>query len=500
MKKPDDLFARVQEWSDLTDFAESTAHGLRLGVVYGRRRQGKSYLLRRLAQAHDAFYHQAQELSRVPALQRFADEVAAKLGLSAGQLQFPDWETAFRTALGVPKHNPLTSGIAGPSRLLIIDELPYLLNHSPEIPSVLQELWDELRETPSAVIVCGSALSVMTDLLSGQQALRGRAQLDLKIQPFDYLTAAQFWGATDAEVALRIGAIMGETPGYRALISQPTPQNKRGLPQWLAKNILNPAHALYQEMGYLLREDPRIQDKALYNSILRTIAAGATTASKIGAALGRTDRSVQHPLEVLLTAGFLRREEDVLLQRRATYQIADPIVRFTQLVLEPQRTLLEERLVEQAWSAAYPSFSAGVLGPHFERVAVHWTAKYAIERWSAPIGEVGHTVVNDPAGRSQHELDVVGLPQGMPKQTSDPRIIVLGEAKSSNRLRTLSDLERLDHIRALLNSRGVDAREAALVLFGRSGFHHDLKSETNKRGDVHLIDLKDLFPPSSPTT
>ena len=50
----------------------------------------------------------------------------------------------------------------------MLDELPYLLDHSPEIPSVLQELWDEGRERPgppAAVIVC--PLSVMADLLSG---------------------------------------------------------------------------------------------------------------------------------------------------------------------------------------------------------------------------------------------------------------------------------------------------------------------------------------------
>lgn len=495
MSKPSDLFDREQEWADLVEFAGVTTPGLRIGVVYGRRRQGKSFLLRRLAAERHALYHQAQEIGRVPALQRFADDVAETMGLPADQVHFSDWDVALRTALGLPPRGGSSAlSRPGAGRLLIIDELPYLLAHSPEIPSVLQELWDEHRDVvATGVIVCGSALSVMAELLSGQRALRGRAHLNLAVHAFDYRTAAQFWGAANPEVALQLGAIMGGTPGYRALVEQELPASAEHLCQWLARNVLSPAHALYHEVDYLLREDPRVHDKALYNSILRAIAAGAGTASKIGGLVGRSDRSLHHPLEVLVSSGFIRRDDDVLLQRRPIYRIADPIVRFSQLVVEPYRVLLEDRRVEEAWAAAASSFSAGVIGPYFERIATTWTARYAGQSWPVPVGEVGHTVVNDVAGRAQHELDVVALPQGVSRQAKNPAIVVLGEAKSSHRLRTIADLNRLEHIRQLLVARGVDASTATLALFGRVGFHPDLGSEAAGRGDVRLIDLGMLF-------
>ncbi len=383
---------------------------------------------------------------------------------------------------------------AGQRRLIIIDELPYLLRHSPEIPSVLQELWDESRHSPgAAVIVCGSALSVMTELLSGQRALRGRARLNLLIKPFDYRTSAEYWGATNPEVALRLGAIFGGTPGYKALIEHAPPRSTKDLASWLGRSILKPAHALYDEMSYLLREDPRIQDKALYNSILRAIADGATTASKIGALIGRRDSALTHPLDVLITAGFLHRDEDLLLQRRPSYRIADPIVRFSQLVVEPNRVSLEEGQVQEAWRATESSFSAGVLGPYFEHIAGHWTRHYSEDHWPEPIGEVGRTVVNDPQGKAQHELDVVALRRGVRKQSARPEIVVLGEAKCTNGHRTLSDLARLDHIRGLLTRRGVGVEKAVLALFSRSGFEGGLQKAAAKRDDVRLIDLPTLF-------
>ncbi len=56
LDKPADVFGRDTEWADLADFALSPLPGLRIAVVYGRRRQGKSYLLRRLTGAVGELY------------------------------------------------------------------------------------------------------------------------------------------------------------------------------------------------------------------------------------------------------------------------------------------------------------------------------------------------------------------------------------------------------------------------------------------------------------
>lgn len=503
MESPADLFDRSREWEDLARFVDSGQPGLRIGVVYGRRRIGKSFLLRRLCRGTDGLYHQAQEVGRPHALSRFADLVATRLGLSGAALRFADWEVALRTALGLGRGaTPAGPGAAGPSRLVVLDELPYLLAHSPEIPSVLQELWDETHDQPgppAAVVVCGSALSVMSHLLPGAKALRGRASLDMVLKPFDYRLARRYWGIEDPEVAFVVDAIAGGTPGYRALIDTPAPPTLRAVPAWLERTLLNPAHALFDETGYLLREDPRISDKALYNTILSAIASGRHGLSQIGAALERRSNALAHPLEVLTSAGFVRRDDDVILQRKPGFFIADPIVRFGQVVVEPYRAMLEEREAPAVWKAAGQSFSSQVLGPHFERLAQKWTSQFAAGRWPEPIGEVGPTVVNDRDGRAQHQLDVVALPRGVPRQAGHPRIVVLGEAKSSSTRRSTADIERLEHIRALLVTRGVDAGRAHLALFGRRGFDTDLQRAAARRQDVHLVDLARLYDDDNPS-
>lgn len=197
---------------------------------------------------------------------------------------------------------------------------------------------------------------------------------------------------------------------------------------------------------------------------------------------------------MLATSGFLVKDEDLLLQRRPVLRLADPIVRLHQLVTVPRLAAFEERKAASAWKASAHTVSAQILGPAFEQLARVWTARHATEQTTGgATGLVGSTVVNDPVGRSQHELDVVALEEGERRQASKPVLRVLGEAKASDRVRTLGDLARLERIRALLETRGVRAARAKLMLFGRSGFDVNLAEVAAQRPEVELVDLPRLW-------
>jgi AAA+ ATPase superfamily predicted ATPase len=486
--RPADLFDREVEWADLDAFAAGRRDGLEIGVVLGRRRQGKSFLLRRLVAAHGGVYGLALEEERKPALRRFGRAVATALDLPA-ELDLDDWTRALRLALGL--EGP------GPGRLVVIDEFPYLLRGAPELPSAIQAIYDDAREAPSGrsakLILCGSAFSIMSELLSGAHPLRGRARLNVLIRPFDFRTARSFWGVDDLDVAVRMNAIVGGTPGYRDLTDD-TPQSQDELDAWLAQYLLNPSHALFAETDHLLREDPRIVDRALYQSVLAAVAAGETTPGAIANVLGRDARSLWHPLDVLRTAGFVRRSEDVLTRRKPIYTIADPIIRFGMLVVRPRQAQFEERRAAQAWAEAADVVSSRILGPHVEEMAREWTLRHASPATlGGPVSIVGSAVLNDPAGRARHEIDVVALPQGETLHRPGAQIQAIGEAKSTNRPRGPGDLSRLDGIRDLLAVRGQDVTSTRLLVFSRSGFTEDLAAAAGSRPDVELVDLDRLY-------
>ncbi len=483
--RPSELFDREAEWADLASFVSGPAGTARLGLLYGRRRLGKSFILDQLARATGGFYHQALEEERAPALQHFAAASAAFAGLPewAGG-RFDDWAVAFRA---------LAEQAAG--RPMVVDEFPYLLRESPELPSVIQAAFDGVRagrHPAFRLILCGSALSVMTRLLTGQQALRGRAVLDMPLQGFDFRQSRAFWGIHDLETAFLVNAVLGGPPGYRDLLGGASPSGTAEFADWLMEGPLNPSHALFREAEYLLSEDPTLVDRALYRSIIAAIASGQSTRRGVGTTLNRPDTALDHPLGQLERAQFIIRDADLLRPTRPLLRVADPLLRFHFAVLRPDLARFEARRTLEAWADAQPRFRSQILGPHFESTARAWTERYASPRTlGGTPRRVGFAQVNDRDVRQSFELDVVAEGQGG-QANGKPRLLVIGEAKASERPRTLADLARLDRLRLHLTTRA-DVGGTKLLLFGRSGFDPDLVQLAARRPDVELVDLRRLY-------
>ncbi|MEU6539421.1 ATP-binding protein [Streptomyces sp. NPDC047000] len=493
LSRPPGVVGREREWRLLADFVRDPAPALRLGVVSGRRRHGKSYLLRALTEAVGGLYVTVvREEGRLAALQRFSDAIAAHAGLRPGVLRLTNWYQVLNNALDVVARRAVTP-------LLVIDELPHLLQHSPEVPGVLQQIYDERQRGSTGnggrVILCGSAMGVMHQLLSGAAPLRGRAVVDLRLAPFDYRASRTFWEIEDPCTALRVHAVLGGAPGYRSIASRPAPGGD-GFSRWITGTVLDPGRTVHSriETGSLLREDPRIVQHTLYYDILTAIAQGASTPTKIGSALARQRNAVSHPLDVLESTGYVRREQDVLRARHPVITLTDPVIRFNQLITLPQADTIEQGFAEQAWRASAPTFSSKILGPHFEELARIWALRYAHAVLPDGLpGPVGTTEVPDPAARTKHEVDVLALALGERPQAPRARIALLGEAKATLARRGTGDLERLEHIRELLGAQGYGTSGTVLVLFSLHGFYPDVVRLAARRRDLLLVDLPALY-------
>lgn len=484
MRRPDELFDRAEEWVDLVDFVQQRGDGTRLALVRGRRRQGKSYLLRRLADAVGGFYYQAVEEERSQALSSFGAALGAHLGVPGGRLALDSWDEALSALASLPS--------TGGNVAVVIDEFPYLLSHSPELPSLLQRFVDQTRDRsgPLRLILCGSALSVMARLLEGTQALRGRVSTDVVVRPFDFRSSAGFWNLADPATAFLVHSVVGGTPGYRDLLPAAPPRRPGDFARWLAAGPLNPASAMFREDEYLLTEERALSDRSLYHSVVAAIASGSTNQTAIARTLGREQRAVQHPLRALEETGFVVATADALRSRRPIYRIADPIVRFHHVVTRRDLARFEDRRTAEAWQDAQPRFRAHVLGPHFENLARDFTFQFAsTSTLGGQVAAVGPAVVNDTGRRTQHEVDVVALER---EESGSSRVLAIGEAKHTTSRRTVSDLTRLDELRLLIAKKQPSAMMSKLLLFSASGFDHNLRRTADQRSDVELIGFERL--------
>ncbi len=483
--KPHRVFDRDKEWRALSEFCVLPEPGAKLGLVYGRRRQGKTFLLASLLESSDGFMFSATQQSSAQNLRALSEAYCRHLNRPVSY--FRDWPDAIEALFRIGEDGDRLVPV-------VIDEFSYLTDSVDGIASIIQVAMDPGHwahgNSRVRLILCGSALTTMRGLLGGSAPLRGRARLNLTIHPFRYRDAAAFWGVADRpELAFRIDAILGGTPAYRPMVGSP-PEDLGEFDVWVCRRMLEPSEVIYAEGAVLLHQQPELVDPSLYFSVLAAISRGAHRRAEIAAALDRPSNAIGHALSVLEDVRFIQRTEDALRHQRPVYTLTEPIIRWHQLVIAPNEPLLSIDRAEQVWSSSAATVASKIYGPHFEYLARSWTLEHAAATTLGGLATaVRPATVACREHRTSHELDVVAVRS---ESFQAERILAIGEAKATSSPVGNGELDRLDHIRRLLPSdrAGADAR---LLLLSRSGFTPELTRMASQRTDVELIDLNRMY-------
>jgi AAA+ ATPase superfamily predicted ATPase len=486
--KPTEMFDRDFEWSELVRFAGYDGPEATLGVVSGRRRQGKTFLLDAITRATGGFMFTATETTEADGLRQFGAALAAHTGEPV-PYRFADWDEAVGRLLRIATDGPTVA---------VIDEFPFLAKASPALPSIVQRALDPSARrghTPVRLLLCGSALSFMGGLLAGNAPLRGRAGLELVVPTLDYRPAARFWEITDPRTAALTHAIVGGTPAYRREFTQgDAPEGPDDFDDWVVRAVLNPGRPLFREARYLLAEEPDLHDTALYHSVLAAIANGNAARGGIADYLGRKSTDLAHPLHVLEDVGLIRHEPDAFRRNRSAYRIAEPLIGFYHSVMRPHWGDLERPgRAAVVWRRARATFRGKVLGPHFESLCREWARWHAApDTYGGHPARVAAGTVNDPAARTSAEVDVAV--HGHDEADPDREVLLaIGEAKWNDTM-GLGHLRRLRHIRDLLAARGAaDLERTRLLCFSGAGFTDDLRDTAARDRTLQLVDLERLY-------
>ena len=207
-------------------------------VIYGRRRLGKSALVREVVRAReDAVYWQATEETAAAQLANFVD--------TAGET-FPvledirrDWEALLR-ALGRE------------DAVIALDEFPYLVESDDALPSKIQRVWDTyLEETSTTLVLVGSSISIMEDkVLSGGSPLYGRRTATIDLPPLDIADAQRFYPGDDPDTVIQAWGVFGGTPYYLQALDP-----SRSLAENVQSHVLSEHGVLHNEPEFLLRTE-----------------------------------------------------------------------------------------------------------------------------------------------------------------------------------------------------------------------------------------------------
>ena len=377
-----------------------------LVVMYGRRRLGKSTLIKRVLSDTDVYFladrsegqHQRVLLAKVIA-QVFPD---------FDKLTYPDWESMFR-AVNYRTDKRFT---------LCLDEFPYLVEQSSELPSVLQKLVDE-KLLKYNLVLCGSSQNMMYGLfLDSTAPLYGRADEIMKLAPIrlPYIQEAL---SLDAMNAIEEYTVWGGVPRYWELR-----ESQNSLSDALWHNIFSINGNLYEEPIKLFQDD--VKDIVKTSTIMSYIGSGANRLSEIAARCNEPATNLSRPLKKLIDLGFLEKDvpfgSDEKNAKKSLYKIADPFMAFYYQFVVPNRSFIElgRRLpIEQALTAHFSEY----VSMQWEKLCrdavtgniVNGVVYGKAKRWWG-------SVLNEDKKPEQVEFDVMA-------ESLDKKYLLVGECK-----------------------------------------------------------------------
>jgi len=240
---------------------------------------------------------------------------------------------------------------------LAIDEFPYLVQVSPELPSVLQRILDTSVNKPLQFALCGSSQRMMHGLVLDQSApLYGRAREIVKIEPLSARWIHEALGVSGTE-AVEAYSIWGGVPRNWELAA-----DCENTQEAIKSLILDRNGILHNEPPRLLLDDMRSAVQT--NSILSLVGIGCHRISEIAGRLGKPVGSLTRSIKLLIDLGYVWREvpfgESPRSTKRSIYRLADPFLSFWYRFVQPSESLLELDLIDAVYARIAKAFPAHV--------------------------------------------------------------------------------------------------------------------------------------------
>ena len=441
-------------------------------VIYGRRRIGKTTLIKQFIKSKTAFYFLATKEVESQSMKRFAGVIARTTGNSVLQkAAFSDWLDLFQA---VADYKP------NEKKVLVIDEFPYLVKVNDSFPSILQNAWDEiLKDSNVMLILCGSLISMMKKhALSYESPLYGRRTAQMRIAPLPFTTVYENQKLSFEEAAEQY-SITGGVPKYMEFFSDVQP-----LYEQIKENVLSKNGFLYEEPNFLLTDE--VQVPTNYFSIIKVIADGNHKLGTIAGILGLETSALTPYLKTLSELGFTEKqvpvtEKNAEKTRKGLYFISDNFLRFWFRYVYPYKGELELDNMQISLDELDKDFKEKFVAFAYEDICKEIFARLCSDKAiDFTPSKIGSYWLNDKSGNTQ--IDVMAV------DTVNKRLFA-GECKYHNQ--PIDADVYFELVKKVDNSSEIkSAFKGYTVIYGvfsKSGFTSRMTDINNSNPNLFLI-------------
>lgn len=379
--------------------------GSQFVVIYGRRRLGKSTLIRHVLKEDDIYY-MADMTEQSQQIAMLSKTIAYKFP-GFDKVIYPDWDSLIVSL----KHR------TSERFTICFDEFPYMVKANSSLPSVIQRHIDS-KDLPFNIIVCGSSQQMMHSMvLDSASPLYGRSDVVMKIEPIPIKYLQEVMNL-DSVQTIEEYAVWGGVPRYWELR-----EKESSLISAIEYLLFDVNGTLYDEPSKLFLDD--FQQTALSSSIISLMGNGVNRFSEVAARLQKKATDLSNPFAKLMQLGYIEREnpfgEDLRNSKKSIYQLSDPFLCAYYKYVVPNRSLIglgRKTMVVDLFKQSFNEF----VGKYWERLCrnvVSGNELFGVV-WNKASRWWGN--VKNGSSSKMIEIDVVA-------ESFDKKKILIGECK-----------------------------------------------------------------------
>lgn len=368
MKKKEAFFGRKSELAQLQSYLEKETSSLL--VVRGRRRVGKSRLIREYAKQFPVVYRfagVAPDLTTTAATQRENFAMQMRREMQLPPVDASDWSHLFWF---------MANQVDDRLTLIVLDEITWMGDKDSSFLSKLQFIWESQLQSKArcVVIICGSVSAWIEANILNNTGFVGRISLDLQVKPLPLQDCLKFWLTkarhTSVYEMLKVLSVTGGIPWYLEHIK----------PRESAEANI---HTLaFTEGEILYRDFERIftdvfgRRNDLYTNIVRKLLTTSQSQDELLLALKmeKTGRISEY-LRNLIESGFVERDYTWSLKtgkvsKLSRYRLSDNYVRFYLKYIEPNKANIQHGNFKNRSIASMPGWDS-IMGLQFENLVLN---------------------------------------------------------------------------------------------------------------------------------
>ncbi len=435
-------------------------------VIYGRRRVGKTALIREFIKEKETIFFTGVETNAKQNLDNFSSCIMEYNTGIAINTTFPTFQAALEHVFELAKSKRI---------VLVMDEYPYVARASKSLASTLQLLIDRNKDDSKLfLILCGSSMSYMEDhVLAYKAPLYGRRTAQFKIKPFEFLEVCRYLKDLSNEDRALAYGVIGGTPQYLMQLNA-----NLSIEENIKNTHLNPTSFIFEEPNNLLKQE--VREPAIYNAVISAIATGSTKMNEISNKIGEDTSVCATYIRNLIALGIIKKEAPYGEEstRKTIYSIEDNMFRFWYRFVPNNTSMITRGATDLVYQRIEPELHS-YMGGVFEDICKQYLWKLLLEgKCTVNFSDIGRWWGTNPKTKSQVEIDIMG---------TDKDEALFAECKWRNENVDLGVLEALVERSELFHYK-----KKHFYIFSKRGFTKGCIDRANEMGNVTLVTYDEI--------